>query len=54
VPVASHHKAAMDDWLKTMDYHLIPTHGDIALTVIYMKKESTLLTIFESLLQYEV
>jgi hypothetical protein len=43
----------MDDGLQTTDYHLIPAHGDVRLTVIYTNQELTLdskLTIFESLL----
>jgi hypothetical protein len=43
----------MDDGLQTMDYHLIPTHGDACLSVVYMNQELNLasnLTIFDSLL----
>jgi hypothetical protein len=56
VLMASHRYAAMDDGLQTMQYHCIPSHGDVVLTVVHMNQEMTVntnLAIFESLLDFE-
>jgi hypothetical protein len=47
----------MEDELQTTQYHRIPAHGDVVLTVVYTNQESIVdanLAIFESLLDFEV